>query len=133
MSKKEHDDFVKLIQNIIEKLKPQINRHEFEYINQTKRGSISDNIDLLVQFKDTIIIFECKLNKNYTGRSDQLDKHFKHLNLLKNKLTRSKKLYDFNKIIRIYAIRDQNYLINIDTGFSTDIDPSFKNNPKIIY
>jgi len=33
MSKKEHDDFVKLIQNLIEKLKPQINRREFEYIN----------------------------------------------------------------------------------------------------
>ena len=132
MSSRLHVEFLKEIKNIMTKLNPQINEIEFKYGIVTKRGSLIESIDLLVQINDILIIFECKLNKNYRGKSKQLDKHKDNIIKLKNRLLNLGSINKFNRIIRLYVINDQNLIINVDTNLTMDIYNTFNDNPKLV-
>ena len=87
---------------------------------------------MLVQKGTIIILFECKLDISYHGESIQLNNYRDILNQNKSVLVKSSYIQPFNKIIRIYAIKEQNYLLNIDSNFVTDIYTTFMNDPRII-
>ena len=131
--KVEHDEFVKEVSNIMAKLNPDINKPEFQYSDAPKKYMINPSkIDLLVQVGGTIIIFECKLNIELKKRSKQLDFHYKNLNKNKLKFVQTGRLNNFNEIIKIFATKNKNKLINTETMVKFDINSDFINNPKII-
>jgi len=128
--KEEHDHFVKEIRDIMKKIKPDISVVEFN--PNPKNLTEKEGIDLLIQIGTKIIIFECKLNENLKYQSKQLDNYKSILNTYKQILIQRGFIHPFSRIIRIYTIKEQNHLVDIDTNFVTDIYTTFRNNPKII-
>ena len=73
-----------------------------------------------------------ELNENLKYQSKQLDNYKSILNTYKQILIQRGFIHPFSRIIRIYTIKEQNHLVDIDTNFVTDIYTTFRNNPKII-
>jgi len=132
-TKLEHDEFAREISKIMGKLNPSINKNEFEYYDRRRKYLINPpKINLLVQVHSTIIIFECKVKRKFMGKSKQLDFHYKNINKKKLEFLQYGRLNNFDKILKMYAVKKSNKMINTETNEKFKFDPDFINNPLII-